>query len=698
VTIVVLGALGTALVVLPGFGARTLARRPLRDSIDELSVAIGTTVVVSTVTGVALLGLQAFSATRIAVPLVVLGVIGVPRAFRWFVPLVRRPALYVLSALSLPWVWSALRDGYPPAGLFQWYYWDLGRALTRAHGIPSYVSEYGQHVRWLPDYLVFNVITEAYHGAVPFGSDADQLSAFRIPMALLGAVAVYGMLRLWLRPWTAMTGTALVTATLAFTDKFNTFKPESFGIILGLVAVRLGVVALRRREPPLLLFAGVVVGLNLGVHAIGAVIAGALLAAALVAELVTVREMRRRETFGALALAALLAVGVAAATGIALQGRALVISDASRPARTVDDTDPTFLFLERNAGKFGEVNPPSLDEELSDNLQTPWEDFTLDSGPGILLVGLTVGGITVGLVARRRSLAQGVITTVGFAGLLAAGVVYFAVSYDTYVPRHTGLGRFVQYAPFVSALFVALAIEGVAVWLERTDAPARHRHLAVAGAAVLVLGGVALAITLTVQRYDRQNTLSPAGRDLLNHLAAEGKPGQTVLTNVGTRGIFEFWTGLEDPLEARQALIESPAFVNRSIALLEDTHRFFTATGVPRLADRLGADWIVVSPSPSLLGAGASYGSPPPGWTVPGFTAEPKQDGIVLLRRDAPITGQRFIGDAKDRTVATLLVLAAAAVVSALAWGLWRRFGRERRSPDPPQSEALVAASSSTTR
>lgn len=692
-TIVVLGALGVAILVLPGFGVRTVLRRPLAGPIDELELAVGTTVIATTIVGAALIGFEAFTASRMALPFAILGLIGIPRAAVWVWPLSRRPAPYVLLALTTPWIWNSLRDGYPPAGLFQWYYWDLGRMLSRTHGIPSYVTEFGGHVRWLPDYLVFNIVSETYHGIALLGTNAEQLSAFRISLALVGIVAVYGTLRLWLRSWTALTGTALVIATLAFADKFNTFKPESYGIILGLIVVRLGVLGVRRRDPMLLLFAGAILGLNLGVHAIGAVIAAMLLAGAIVAELITVAEARHRPTIVALLLAGVLALGVAAATGWALQGRALVITDASNPALLPDGRDPTFLFLERNSGHFQQVHEPKLRDELSDNLQTPWNDFQLNSGWGVLLGVGIAAGIVIGLTSRRRALQQGVIAVVVFSVLLTAGVIYFATAYDTYVPRHTGLGRFVQYAPLVIAMLAAFAIEGIALRIESLTVVARHRVLAAAGATVVVVGSLALGISLTLNRYRPQNQLPESGARVLDTLAARAKPGEVVLTNAGTRGIFEFWTGLEDSLEARQALIENPTFVSRATALLEDTHRFFTGTGAADLPDRLGVNWIVVTPRPSDLAAGASYGSPPPGWSVPGFTTQPAHDGFVILHRTTATAGRRFTGPAEDRATETLLVLAGgAALAGAVAWA-WRRNRRPAAGPDRsglPEPEASV--------
>ncbi len=141
---------------------------------------------------------------------------------------------------------------------------------------------------------------------------------------------------------------------------------------------------------------------------------------------------------------------------------------------------------------------------------------------------------------------------------------------------------------------------------------------------------------------------------------------------------------MEDPLEARQALIESPTFVMHATALLEDTHRFFTGTGAGDLADRLGVNWIVVAPRPSDLGAGASYGSPPPGWTVPGFTAVPARDGFVILHRTTDTAGRRFTGPAEDRTAETLVVLAGVAAIFAAAGLAWRLAGRRPNRRERP--------------
>jgi hypothetical protein len=675
-TVLVLGALGCALLVLPGFALRTLTRRPPAPPLDELELAVATTVVAVAVVGVALVGFRQFSATRMAVPFMLLALVGIPRAARWTWPLLRRPQPYLVLALTAPWAWMAQRPGNPPAGLLHWYYWNLATALSKAHGVPSFVTEYGQQIRWLPDYLIFNIVSETYRGAAVVGTSAQQLAALRIPIALLGIIAVYGVARLWLRSVPAMTGTALIVATQLFGDKFNAYKPESFAIMIGLIAVRLCIVGLRRRETPLLLIAGVLVGINLGVHAIAAVVMAMLLASAVVAEVVVSRDTRRWRTIGALFLAGAIALGVTAGTGWALQGRALVISDAAQPARRADGRDPTLLFLARNSGQFGELHEKSLGDELSTNLQEPWRGFHLASVLGILLGVAVIAGIAVGLATGSRALRKAVITMFVFSVVLTLAAAYFGLSYDTYVPRHTGLFRFVQYAPLVAAILVAIAIEGIALRLEPVSDKRRTRYAQIAVASGLVLGAAAIGIVLTVQRFRNFQSVSPEASAVLDRLARQARPGDAILTNVGTRGTFEFWTGIEDPLEGRQALIEKPAFVAHATSVIEATHRFFTGTGSADLPDRLGINWIVVARQPSDLGASASWGTPPEGWTVPGFTAEPATGGLVVMHRPGVHPGREYVGEAEDRGLETLVVLIAAALALAVTW--WLLAGRSR--------------------
>jgi hypothetical protein len=205
--------------------------------------------------------------------------------------------------------------------------------------------------------------------------------------------------------------------------------------------------------------------------------------------------------------------------------------------------------------------------------------------------------------------------------------------------------------------------------------------------AALVIGAVWLGIAVTVERYRNYQAIDPPAAALLDSLEDSARPGDVVLSNVGTRGTFEFRTGIEDPLEGRQALIEAPEFVEHSTRVIEDTHDFFTGPGTGDLPDRLDVNWIVVADQPSLLGGSASWGRPDAAWTVPGFTEVRRQDGFVVLHRPTRVPGHEFIGPAKDRTGPTLVVLLVAAGLAVAGWRLLSR--PRRRAPAPGSGDGL---------
>jgi hypothetical protein len=377
--------------------------------------------------------------------------------------------------------------------------------------------------------------------------------------------------------------------------------------------------------------------------------------------------------------------------GWSLQGRTFVLGDAGRPTRDADGTDPTYTFLERNAGHFGELSEPSLTDELGNSLKQPWRGFELWSVAGLVLGVVVLGGVVIAVTARRAPPRVALVTSVVFSALLVTGVLYFALSYDTYVPRHTGLARFTQYMPLLVVLLIGIALTGV-----RDRFVARQRGVPgaagrIAVAAVAVCAATAFGIWATVDLYQDDTRLGPAGAATYRYLRDHGRDGEVVLSNAGTRGQFEFFTGLEDPLEARQALLETPAFARRATGLLESAHRFFTGAGDADLADRLHASWVVVTPAGSFLGAGTSYGQPPPGWAPPGFREVFRRDGVVVFEREGKHPHVRAVGPHRDRAGETVVVLLGGAALAAGAWALRRRAVSARRttgSPVPPPPSA----------
>ena len=683
-TILSAAVLAGVLLVLPGFGIRSLLGRRQRGGIDELALGVGTTTLAAAAYGSVLVGLGWFNPLAIGIPAAIASIVGAPRVFVWILPLLRRPAAAGLAILSLPWVWSALRTGGPPASLFQWYYWDLGRTIGRVGAVPAWVSEYGTHIRWLPDYLAFNLQSEAYRSLSGWADPVHAIAAFPLPVAVLGIVMLYGLLRLWLPAWSSLLGAALAIPTEWYTDKFNAYKPESVGIVLGLIAARLAVRALRRREPTMFVFVGAIVGVNLAVHAIAATVTGLLLVSVLLAEIVCTPAFRSRRTFAALGVALIVAFGVSGAIGWAVQGRVVVAQDAANPQRAADGSDPTLRYIQRDGGRFGPIRKPSLDGETSDSITTPWPAVPLDTPLGKLGTAAGLVGIGLAAVVGPRRLRSACVAIATYAVLLTAGVSYFAISYDTYVPRHTGLGRFAR---------IRAASCGDRELQSRSKASPKPAAAGSPSRALLSpdacwpsarsCAAFVWGIGTVVEAYRVQLPLPAAGARVLNQLARDGDPGNVVIANSGGHGIFEFFTDMENPFDSRQALIEPTPFVNRATRLLEDGHRFFVGAGNADLADRLGANWIVTTPSPELIGSKIAYGAPPPNWQVLGFHQVSSEGGVTVLRRTTPLPARRFTGPAQTAPFRTI----AAASILAIALFLAARWLRRFSDPAAPSEQ-----------
>jgi hypothetical protein len=394
-----------------------------------------------------------------------------------------------------------------------------------------------------------------------------------------------------------------------------------------------------------------------------------------------------------LGVTALLVLVLSGGIGWALQGRVSVLGDASNPQRLADGSDPTLVLTARDAGQFGPVKEPSLGDEMSGYFEEPFPGLRLDSGAGVLLCLAIAGGLALA-VAQGGTTRKGVVTLGAFTVLLTVGVLWFTLNYDTYVPRHTGLARFLQYAPLVIAFAGAVAVASYAraiAALPYGTPRSRRRFGAVVGVVVVTVIGVASIRTVT-DSYTKQTALSGAAIDTLDWLREHLRPGDVLLASANTRGLLEFWTAGDDPLAARQAYLETPEFVTLATKTLEDSHAFFTGAGATDLADRLHVNWIVLVPAPAGIGGAIALGAPPAGFTVPGFHVAHGSPSSVVLRRDHLLTVGPPTGGATDRAghvvLATILVVAASIGSLALLapetltrWAprRWRRRGRDGR-------------------
>jgi hypothetical protein len=135
----------------------------------------------------------------------------------------------------------------------------------------------------------------------------------------------------------------------------------------------------------------------------------------------------------------------------------------------------------------------------------------------------------------------------------------------------------------------------------------------------------------------------------------EREPGGAVLSNASTRGIVEFVTDLEHPIEGRQPVIEDPGFLDAANRVLSRTQSYFLTLGEPGaeragLVRELGVRWLLVVSDPELLGARDAFGNPgaaiaaarrEPGleleWQRPGVALFSVAEGSADLARQGPV-------------------------------------------------------------
>jgi len=644
--IVLAGSLAlSGLLVLPGFRIAARLAGPIDRGFAPLAFALAASTLLLLAVAVPLLAIGVFSGGVLALVALVLAAWSLPSFLHWLRRTTGGRSWWTaawIGALVVPWLLVTLEAGFPPADRLQWYYAEVGRQLDAAGGIPTSVAEWGREVRWLPDYLVFDVISRAHGALLPGIGGAEAISAWRLPTAALSIATMFAVLRLWIGRSPALLGTALIAGGTFFLAKFNAYKPEALGILLGLVALWLVVQGLRSGRRSWVLTAGLLFGLDLSVHAIAAVATGLLAAGFGTAEWLLARRPRLALADG-LVRAAVLGLALSIALGVALQGRAVVASQALAPA-LIGGEDPTWTFFLHSTGVFTEPLPAPPARPLAGGVSFPWAAFRVTSAFGWwLLATVGVGLFLLAAFGGRRGRAA--VLGIGLSAvLLGATIAFFALSFATYVPRWTGLVRFGQYVPLGVGIGLAFALEGfLRAWVRLADRPI-PRHLPLIAAVV----GVAWLLPWVIPRYASEPRIQPAGFEALARLEALAGPDDVVVSNVLTAGTIESFTGLENPLEARQPLIEESELLQAANDLLLAGHTFFVDPADRAYVDRLGARWVLVADDPATLGATATLGGSTaiiggvawlrPAWEGPGIAihevASPATDAARVDRSE----------------------------------------------------------------
>jgi hypothetical protein len=679
-----LGVLAFALVlVLPGFRLAERLAGPGRSVLARLVLALLISQLTVVAIGSVLVAVGGFSGTAVALIALGLGVLSAPAALRWLRD--ARSALATVGwtgVLVLPWIAFVGAAGWPPADTLQWYYAGLASQLNQAGGVPGSVAEWGERVRWLPDYLAFDIPSEVFRALLPFVTPADAIDAWRVPIAIFGVLLVFGALRLWLARAPAVLGTVLVVGGTFYLAKFNAYKPEAFGIVLGLAALSLLVRGLRGGHRSWVLLAGATLGVALSVHAIAATAMGLVVAGFGSAELVALHT-DRRSRFGWLIRAALLGLLISVAMGVGLQGRAVAATGALNPTAVAGE-DPTWTFFLRSTGQFAEPPPAPPARPLAGGVTTPWAGFRVTSAFGWWLIPVVAIGLYFLVAFGGRRARAGVAGLVVSTLLLGVTIGFFALAFDTYVPRWTGLVRFGQYVPLLVAIATAMAVDGyLRAWARMADA--RIPRVLVLVTAIV---GTVWLVPIAWSTYQVQPRLAPDGIAALDALRSHAAPNDIVLSNALTTGTIEFFAPVEVPLEGRQPLIEEPGFLATANALLLDAHRWFTQPADRAFVDRLGARWILVTDDPATLGATAGLGGGTAALRgLDGLREVWAGHGIALLEVAAPSTPPASPAPTDDLTpivnlprsvgAAGLLVVVGGLLVAPLD-----RLRRRRRLPE----------------
>jgi hypothetical protein len=473
-----------------------------------------------------------------------------------------------LAALVfLPLGAVVVRTSWSPLGSTPWYYYGLARQVADLGHIPATSVEFGTTTPFLNDYHLFTTGTAMLLVQQP----GDPMLPVRTITVLSILLLVVGMVAL-----TSALGADRLTALLAVPIviaagiapiRASGYRPETFGLGLGLLMAALSVDWLRHRRRGSLVGAALLAATVSQVHGIAALTSGVLVAAFALVSVVRgphLAQLRRV----AIAIGALL--GAVAVAG-------LVFHEASGTVHAgglVDRgglADPTWEFFRAARGNVPSV-PLSNTAMIRQSVRElySWQERWMI--PALLLA---VCGLWR---ARRMAVTREMVsfTLVSVIGLAAVASV-FMVGWQGYVPRRTGASRMVAEASVVGPPLLAIGLSALAratwVWRGRPLLRTPWQRTVALLSLLSVLSVCGVVSMVRVARYD--DGWAPSRAELATWRSLPLTSHDVVLANGYTEGFIPDVTGAQGLLDGR-APYTFDAQLRRANSLLRGAHAFFT--------------------------------------------------------------------------------------------------------------------------
>jgi hypothetical protein len=488
----------------------------------------------------------------------------------------------------LPLGAAILRTTWSPLGSTPWYYYGLARQVAELGHLPATSSEFGTTTPFLNDYHLFTTGT-----AMLLVQDAAHpmmtvITVTLTSILLMGVGAVAVSSSLGVGRGAALLAVPLVVALGIAPIRAAAYRPETFGLALGLLMVALALDWLRHREWRSLAGAAMLAGALSQVHGIAALSTGVMVAAAALVALVE-RPRGPQLQRVAIALGTLFAAVVVAG---------LVFHEASGTVHAgglVDRGglgDPTWEFFRAARG-----DGPSTPVTNLDMVRTSIRElYNWQQWWAIPTAVLAALGLWRAWRSRTTRYAAS-FAVLSLLGILAVASV-FMLGWQGYVPRRTGASRLVLETSMLGPplLAVGLAAAGRASWgwRDRRLPGSPRAHLVVLLGVLVVCGLVSMH---RVADYDDGQAPSRAELAVWRSLPVTGS--DIVLANGYTEGFIPDVTAAQGLLDGR-APYTFDAQLHRANSLLRGAQAFFTdpAGNWSYLAQH-HVTWIVVGDSHS---------------------------------------------------------------------------------------------------